>query len=965
MTPQKFRLIASRGMVSLFMSLLSGVAIPDFLTLKQPVSAAEMSNLTLPRKKADQLLEQGRQQYQMSQYQAALQSWQEALRIYREIGDRQGETASLGNLGVVCRNLGQYDKAIEFLQQALTIAREISNHQKEANALNNLAIVHYLLGQYYKAIEYYQQSLNIFQEIGNRQGETNALNNLANTYRTLGQHNKAIELLKESLSIAQDIGSRQGEANAFGSIGLIYYGLGQYDKAIKFQHQYLVIAQEIGDRQGESNSLGNLGLAYFKLGEYDKAIESHQQSLAIEQDIGNPEGEAASLGNLGLVYYRFGQYHKAIKLFQNALTIQRKISDRHGEAISLSSLAITYDNLGQYNKTIKLLQESLVIAQEIGDRNGEANSWGNLGNAYRSLEQYDKAIECHQESLRIKKEIGDRNGEANSLGNLGIIYRNLGQYEKAIDFHQQSLTIDREISDRNGEANSLGNLGNAYRNLGKYHEAIKLYQQALKIAQEISDTQQRAGMLNSLGLAYFDLGELLKAEITLLDGIGFLEYIRRESGGDENKISIFDEQNYAYETLQNVRVALNKTNEALEIAERSRAKALVDLLTARLSDNPENLKVNPLTIQQIQQVAKDKKATLVLYSLIEDEIFTWIIKPTGEVEFKRQKNESDLNELVEIARDSIGVRDRGVIKLVPISESDETQQREKLQQLHQLLIEPIADFLPKNPDEPVIFMPQGALFLVPFPALQDAEGNYLVDKHTILTAPSIQTLQLTQQQRQRVSGEGVLIVGNPTMPRVPKEIGEEAVQLTPLDGAETEAKAIAQFFNTNAMIGSQATKSAVLEQIANARVVHLATHGLLDDFGLGVPGAIALAPDPNFKPEIGEFNSLLTAGEIFDLDLSAELVVLSACNTGRGQIRGEGVIGLSRSLIQAGVPSVLVSLWQVPDAPTAELMVEFYRNLEEKNLDKAQALRQAMLTIKEDYPNPRNWAAFTLIGEAN
>ena len=193
----------------------------------------------------------------------------------------------------------------------------------------------------------------------------------------------------------------------------------------------------------------------------------------------------------------------------------------------------------------------------------------------------------------------------------------------------------------------------------------------------------------------------------------------------------------------------------------------------------------------------------------------------------------------------------------------------------------------------------------------------------------------------------------------------EPVQLIPLDGAETEAKAIAEFFNTDAMIGSEATKSAVLEQIANARVVHLATHGLLDDFGLAVPGAIALAPDPNFKPEIGEFNGLLTAGEIFDLDLSAELVVLRACNTGRGQIRGEGVIGLSRSLIQAGVPSVLVSLWQVPDAPTAELMVEFYQNLEDKNLDKAQALRQAMLTIKENYPNPRNWAAFTLIGEAN
>ncbi len=290
------------------------------------------------------------------------------------------------------------------------------------------------------------------------------------------------------------------------------------------------------------------------------------------------------------------------------------------------------------------------------------------------------------------------------------------------------------------------------------------------------------------------------------------------------------------------------------------------------------------------------------------------------------------------------------------------QAQNRFQQLHNLLIKPIADLLPTNPNQRVIFIPQGSLFLVPFPALQDTNGKYLIEKHTILTAPAIQVLDLTHRQRERGrvgEGErgGILIVGNPTMPSVPFVPGEKPQQLDSLPGAETEAKAIASLFNTKAIIGNQATKTAIVQKMTKARIVHLATHGLLDDYKqLGVPGAIALAPS-------GNDNGLLTAYEILDLKLNAELVVLSACDTGRGRITGDGVIGLSRSLITAGVPSVMVSLWKVPDEPTASLMSEFYKNIQH-NSDKATALRQAMLTTMKQNPQPLDWAAFTLIGES-
>jgi CHAT domain-containing protein len=195
------------------------------------------------------------------------------------------------------------------------------------------------------------------------------------------------------------------------------------------------------------------------------------------------------------------------------------------------------------------------------------------------------------------------------------------------------------------------------------------------------------------------------------------------------------------------------------------------------------------------------------------------------------------------------------------------------------------------------------------------------------------------------------------MPKVSLIAGNPPEQLEPLPDSEQEAKTIAALLNTEALIGDRASKTTVMQQMSSARLIHLATHGLIDDLkGLGVPGAIALAPS-------GKDNGLLTADEILEMRLNAELVVLSACNTGRGRITGDGVIGLSRSFITAGVPSLLVSLWAVPDASTAFLMTEFYQNLQ-KSPDKAQALRQAMLTTMKRYPNPRDWAAFTLIGEA-
>ncbi|AUT00319.1 Fis family transcriptional regulator [Nostoc sp. CENA543] len=891
---------------------------------------------------ADRLLLQGIKQFQTGQLEAVLQSWQQALKIYQEIKDRKGEGAALANLANAYKVLKNYPKIIECYKQYLPIARESKNRQGESDALFNIGLAYGSLQDYTKAIEYYEQGLPITREIKDTQNEFYTLGNLGIAHLQLKNYRKAIEYEQQYLVIARKIKDRPRELQGLKALAVAYQGLSDFPKALEYSQRGLDIAKEIKDRNGEGQLQGLLSMLYANLGYYPKAIASAQQSLAIAKEIKIPEQEGYALENLGNIYVVLGETSKAVEYYQQSLVISRKIKNRNGEGTLL----------------------------------------GNLGNNYAISGDYLKAIESYEQRLAIAREIKDDLGELVALGNLGISYMILGNHPKGIEYYQQELTKARKIKDRLGEGSALSHFGGAYIDSGEYSKAIEHLQQALVIAQELKDAGSKKIALNSLGLAFYKQENLTLAESNLIEAIKLQESLRLRAKElkDIQKISLYDQQRSSYETLQQVFIAQNKTDAALEISERGRGRAFVELLTSRIFSNSKEQLLTPPTIAEIKQIARLQNATLVQYSIISDkfkvegkiqfkesELYIWVINSTGEVTFRKvdlkplwQKENTTLPQLVTTSRQAIGARGTAFRGINVTYNPNAPKAKNNLKRLHELLINPIADLLPKNPNERVIFIPQNALFLVPFAALQDAESKYLIEKHTILTSPSIQVLDLTRKQRQRlgtkpIQGKDTLIVGNPTMPFFAPKIDETPQQLTPLPGAEKEATAISKLLKTAPLIGNKATESTVIKRLPQARFVHLATHGIFDDIQ-GLNSAIALTPS-------GQDDGLLTASEILDLKLNAELVVLSACDTGRGRISGDGVIGLSRSLISAGVPSVLVSLWAVPDAPTARLMTQFYQNLQ-KNPDKAQALRQAMLTTMKTNPNPVDWAAFTLIGEA-
>ncbi len=577
-------------------------------------------------------------------------------------------------------------------------------------------------------------------------------------------------------------------------------------------------------------------------------------------------------------------------------------------------------------------------------------------------------------------------------------------------------------------------------NLARIALITEQYAEALPLLESLDAAGQASNdALNNLALAHFHLGNYASAEQVLTRVLAMWETLRaRNDLDDRDRVTLFEQQAHSYSLMQRTLVAQGKTDAALAMAERARARALAELLAQQHTDARV---ADPLTVRQIQATAQQQNTTLVVYSAlgdgrrilgdevqIETDLFTWVISPQGKITFQNTPLSafwtssglrsgptsllSPLEMLVQQTREALGITARGGLGVVPAERrvTDELSPSNPLpmRSLYQMLITPIESLLPTDPAALVTLIPQGPLFLVPFAALQHPDTSYLVDRHTIALAPSVQTLVLTAQADSNATSS--LVVGNPvTMPSLPSSSNGSPQPLPPLPGAEQEAQAIATLLETTAVVREQATETTVVQEMPQQRIIHLATHGFLNldsrlnEFGLPTdplaptardasvyvtpgsvivgdnvtvgggdaevalarervvrgrsPGVLALAPSE-------ADDGWLTAEEIATLDLQADLVILSACDTGRGRITGDGVIGLTRSFLLAGADTVIVSLWQVPDLPTAALMVAFYEQLM-RSPNKAQALQQAMQLTKQQFPDPRNWSAFVLVGEAS
>jgi CHAT domain-containing protein len=505
------------------------------------------------------------------------------------------------------------------------------------------------------------------------------------------------------------------------------------------------------------------------------------------------------------------------------------------------------------------------------------------------------------------------------------------------------------------EEELLHDLGSLYLEQGNYPAALKDLRASLAICQAPKrDCGASTGrIMRDLRIALFLPGDAKSAEQVLRDSAKSLHAF---SAPLTPNPSTAPTSNFEMETLrwlERVLVAEHRTDEALEVLQRCRAGGLSLALTTRLGTKFSEATAAPTAIQ-LKAIAHEENATLVDYSIVyktkssvpleftdfeilpADELYVWVIHPSGAIDFRQTSFGPAGLQLAALVKD---VRNS-------ITTSHDTAARVKvLQQAYQLFIQPIEGLLPADPQAPVLFVPQDTLYLLPFAALEDTKGKYLIEKHTIASEISLKVLELGRKQLDRLPKQSmaVIAVGNPTPP----------AGYPSLPGAEKEAGTVASLFSATPLTGAQATKAAVMSRAGDARILHMATHGILNAKE-GQLSALALAPD---RSDSG----LLSGVEVQAMTLPAELAVLSACDTGQGNITGDGVLGLGRSFMEAGVPTLIVSLWSIPDSPTAALMAEFYKNLR-LGASKAQALRTAMLNTMRQFPEPKAWAAFTILG---
>jgi CHAT domain-containing protein/Tfp pilus assembly protein PilF len=962
----------------------------------------------------------------LGERQKALEYYTQALAIFRAVGDRGSEATLLNNIGQVYSALGEKQKALEHFTQALAIFRAVGDRAGEATTLNNIGMVYSALGEKQKALEYFTQALPLRRAVGDRAGEATTLNNIGRVYDDLGEKQKALEYYTQALAIFRAVGDRGSEATLLNNIGQVYSALGEKQKALEYYTQALALRRAVGDRDGEATTLNNIGMVYSALGEKQKALEHFTQALAIIRAVGDRDGEATTLNNIGGVYYGLGEKQKALEHFTQALAIFRAVGDRAGEATTLNNIGMVYSALGEKQKALEYFTQALPLRRAVGDRAGEATTLNNIGLVYDDLGEKQKALEYFTQALPLRRAVGDRDGEATTLNNIGGVYDALGEKQKALEYYTQALDIVRAVGFREGEAVTLGNIGVIERDRGNLGEARTRIEAALDLIEAVRaqapGPELRATFLASYRGFYelyidlllrqherepdkghdrvaFQASErararsllelLAEARVDVRQGIA-PELKERERAVHARLAAIQSRLLQAYQQPHPEAAQIAALEAEFKRADAEREQVEWEI-RRRHPRYAELQYPTPVGVSAVQGVLEEGTA-LLEYVLLGESGIVFVVT-REEFRAVRLGSAKTIREYVEKLREAVAAGPRrGAFSNYVLH----------ARWLYQELVQPVEAWIEGKRE--LIIVPDGILYYLPFELLlTSAEGMggdprrlpYLVRKYAVRYVPSASVwVGLGRPEAERREWEKTLVAyADPVYGDLEGAVREawrsafgELAKLPRLPHSRREVQQIARLYpaaDVVLRVGQEAREERVKSgEAERARYVHFAAHGVLNEnkpeysgivLTLGAPSALATRagetarraePERAGQREESAEDGLLQVYEVFNLRLNAEVAVLSACETGLGkEVRGEGMVGLTRAFLYAGAEAVVVSLWKVMDPATAELMVRFYRHLR-AGRKKAEALRQARLEMLDQYVHPYYWAAFVLVGKS-
>lgn len=922
---------------------------------------------------------------------------------------------TLGDAGRIWANEGQFDEALRLSDISLEVAEVLDTPAGKAHYFLLRGDIFARQPNNEQAIDSYKKALGLFQLLKNREWEGWVRNNLGTVYARIGEYPEALPEFNASLAIMREVDNKKGEANALGNIANIHQLTGKYSDALGEYGTALKIRRETGDPEGEASTLNNIGVVYKLSGKYAEALAKYEDSLTIYRELDDLAGQATALNNIGIIYELTGKYEEALAKYEASLKIRRQIKDKVGEASALGNLGNLFQLTGKYPEAVAKFEDSLKIMRETGNRTGEATTLNNIGLTwlhyansrarllqlmretglnvtalYGLKEEYDEASKSFEASLEIVRELRDKAAQADSLGNLGLLDASQGKYADAMTHFNASMTLMREIGNTVGEAKVTEDLAALYRVQKKWQQAADYYRKAILLI-ELTHARTREPSLQTSFFAgntlpydglieslmelkaspdeIFAVSERAKARtlLELLSG-GKVEVLKSMTGAERlteqelkaNLTTAAVQLNAAIGAGDNPE-RIPELKQKVSEARNNYSEFRLNLFLAHPELQVQRADYDPVTQIQLRKSLFEKTPDLCLlsYEIGDDNSYLFAItKGEGansplslkmyslKDEQKRNLTSSELTDRVR------------AIKLRYSNDAGPYKQRAR--DLYEILLAPARNDLRGRGQ--VVIIPDGVLYTLPFQALIDEEGRHLIESHAISYAPSvtalIQMMKLSDKKKLETADKVLFAMGRGAFP------DQLRYQDFGLPYAEEQVKSIAQLFDASPWIGAEATKGNALLQMTTARYVHFATHGELNEVA-PMESAIVLGKG---KDDDG----MLYAREFVDMNLRAELVVLSACETGSGQqLSGEGIMGLSWAVFVAGTPATVVTQWKVRDDSMNRLMVEFYRQLRtsessgQTSITKAEALRRAQLSLMKDdaYKHPYYWAPVVLTGD--
>ena len=910
-------------------------------------------------------------------YRRAITNYRTSADLWTTSGDRSEEAQVLHRLALVYAQTMSFPDALEADRRAGALWRELGERRAEAATVSSIGTTHVRAMNYPVALQYFERALPLFRATTDREGEAYTLASIGVLCQTIGDPARALEYYPQAMALWSALGDREGIALGLHDTGTAQRLAGNFPQALEELTNALRLRRALGNRVGAAAALAQIGHTHLALGNIDQAFASYEEALALQRTAGEWRGDGFAAGGGGAVADR-GDWPAVMTMFSLGAAILRPSGDRAFEARLLHYTGHMTPKPVDVRRAIDLLTRARRVFHALSNRHWVAVMDTAIAAGYGAIGETDRALQGFADALPVFRAMRDRIGEAMALVGLAQVERRIGRAADALGHVEAAIALveARRADTSDAELKAL------YGSISR--DAYELYI-ALEMTLDAGDPgrgHQAAALAASERARARGLVDLLaEAKLDISEGVD--PQLLQQERDVEARIRLADDR------------LTRLLSEPAKPPTILPAEHDVDDLIAELRAVRRQLKAGspqyaaltqpvPLDLQDIQRLL-DGDTVLLEYALGREQSYVWAITRdslTAAVLPGRQQIDN-------AARRSYALLSAGSRRVTQV------QTRRSLEALADLVLAPIRPALSARR---LVIVADGALQYVPFAALPrptvgthtSAARDPLITRHEVVMLPSASALEaLRQVERPRGRAAGTLAVfadpvlrpddprvkagspGSPTprsaasdaLRRAADEAGVGSLDRLPFTRAEANAlTALAGSAHTLEALDFDASREAAIAGQARYRIVHFATHALINSRRPELSGIILSLVDRDGHPTDG----FLRLHDIYNLSLNADLVVLSACRTALGKdIRGEGLVGLTRGFLYAGAPAVVASLWDVRDRSTAELMTRFYRGMLREHLTPAAALRAAQTSMWRDprWSAPAHWAGFVLQGD--